>query len=274
MVNSESVNRVDTVLSGQPAGLWPFLAAGHPSLDATASLLRAFNDLPIRGVELGFPFSDSIADGPVIQQAFSESLSRGLRVGQVFDQVSSMRGELRYPLLAMVSMSIVCRLGVDAFVARAAAAGFDGLIVPDLSLEEASRLAEAAGHHGMRLSMLIAPTTSPQRERQIAGLASGFLYYVSVQGTTGERGALAADLRGHVERLKAASRLPVLVGFGISTPQHVRDVCAFADGAIVGSAIARRITSCLREGVDGDRLVSGVSDFVGELAGGRDSPSC
>jgi tryptophan synthase alpha chain len=259
-------NRIDQTLARRPPGLWPFLAAGYPSLDTTAAMLRALAKLPIRGVELGFPFSDPIADGPVIQHAFSQALAGGVRTAEIFDMVASVRAAVDFPLLAMVSASIVYRIGVDAFVARAKTAGFDGLIVPDISLEEAPALAKCVDAASLRLSMLIAPTTAPQREKRIAQLASGFLYYVSVQGTTGERKVLPTDLKDHVTELQDATGLPVMVGFGISRPQHVRDVCNFADGAIVGSAIIRKIRSLLDAGRSSDALVAGVTNFVTELA--------
>ena len=259
-------NRIDIALADQPPGLWPFLAAGYPDLATTAALLKALDALPIRGVELGIPFSDPIADGPVIQRAFSEALSGGLKLRDVFEMVSALRGEIRYPLLAMVSASIVYRVGIETFVNNASAAGFDGLIVPDISLEEAPRLAEAAGGAGLRLSMLIAPTTPAERRERIADVSSGFLYYVSVQGTTGARESLPADLKTNVCELKDATDSPVLVGFGIGNPSQVREVCGYADGAIVGSAIVRRITELCEQGKPGPALVAEVTAFIGELA--------
>ena len=254
------------MLTDRPAGLWPFLPAGYPNIETTAALLRSFADLPIRGVELGFPFSDPIADGPVIQQAFCEALAGGVRVDDIFNMVNDVRGQVDYPILAMVSASIVYRVGIESFVSKAGSAGFDGLIVPDISLEEAPGLAEPARAAGLHLSMLIAPTTPPQREKRIAELAGGFLYYVSVQGTTGERKALPSDLRAHVDELRTATGLPVLVGFGISQPDHVREVCGFADGAIVGSAIVRRITASVERGRPVEGVVEDVGGFVAGLA--------
>lgn len=239
-----ATNRIDTALSSSPPGLWPFLPAGYPDISFTGALLRAMKELPIRGVELGFPFSDPIADGPVIQAAFTTALEKGLRVQQIFDAVRSARTDgVAYPIVAMVSASIVYRLGVETFVGRAAEAGFDGLIIPDLSLEEAPKLAASCDKAGLRLCMLAAPTTPPDRLRRIAEISSGFLYYVSVQGVTGQRDALPSDLDSQVRQIKAASGLPTLVGFGISNPEHVKTVRGFADGAIVGSAIVRRIAS-------------------------------
>jgi tryptophan synthase alpha chain len=265
--NNRDDNRIDVALTTRSPGLWPFLAAGYPTLDATAAMLRALAGLPIRGVELGFPFSDSISDGPVIQQAFSRALAGGIHVDAIFEMVAAVRRDVGYPLLAMVSASIVYRIGVEQFLGQARNAGFDGLIVPDLSLEEAPSMAKTVSEAGLRLSMLIAPTTSPEREKRIAEVAGGFLYYVSVQGTTGERKALPADLPDHVGRLRRATGLPVLVGFGISTPQQVRDVCGFANGAIVGSAIVKKITSALEEHAAAGKIVGLTSGFIAELAG-------
>jgi tryptophan synthase alpha chain len=265
--NNLADNRIDVALTTRPPGLWPFLAAGYPSLDATAATLRALAKLPIRGVELGFPFSDSIADGPVIQHAFSRALATGVHVDAIFDTIAAARREIDYPLLAMVSASIVYRFGVERFISKAGAAGFDGLIIPDLSLEEAPGMAKTVEGAGLRLSMLIAPTTSPEREKQIAEVASGFLYYVSVQGTTGERRALPTDLPDHVGRLRKATGLPVLVGFGIGTPQQVHQICGFANGAIVGSAIVRKITTALDAGRSAEAMIEATVQFISELAG-------
>jgi len=255
------------MLADEAPGLWPFLAAGYPSIDTTAALLRGFSKLPIRGVELGFPFSDPIADGPVIQRAFSNVLAEGLRVSEVFDMVASVRRDVGFPLVAMASASIVYRIGVGQFVDRARSAGFDGLIVPDISLEEAPDLSECADAAGLRLSMLIAPTTPLDREKRIAQVASGFLYYVSVQGTTGERHKLPSDLNDHVAELREGTGLPVLVGFGISRPEHVRTVCGFADGAIVGSAIVHKISNLVDAGGGKEAIVEDVMRFVAELTG-------
>lgn len=265
MADRNAEHRIDQALRSRPPGLWPFLAAGYPSIGATEVILRRMGSLSIRGVELGFPFSDPIADGPVIQNAFTHALAAGTRVADIFEMVRDVRDEVAYPIVAMVSVSIVYRMGVESFVERARSAGFDGLIVPDLALEEAPQLATCAAAAGMRLSMLIAPTTPPERQARIAKLAGGFLYYVSVQGTTGQRAALPVDLSDHVQQVRAETGLPVVVGFGISTPEHVREVCGYADGAIVGSAIVKRITDALQTGADEAQVVEQVARFVDML---------
>lgn len=261
-------NRIDRALGGSSPGLWPFIAAGYPSAGFTRSLLLRLASLPIRGIELGFPYSDPIADGPVIQHAFTRSLEAGTRVADVFRLVTDLRGAgMDLPILAMVSASIVYRVGVETFVRNAATSGFDGLIVPDLSLEEAPQWSALARDAALRLSMLVAPTTSPDRQRAIARAASGFLYYVSVQGVTGARAALPGDLKAHVAEVRLSTGLPVLVGFGVSSASQVGEVCGFADGAIVGSAIVKRITRCIEGGLSEADAVEDVARFVSELCG-------
>lgn len=255
-------NRIDSAFS-QPPGLWPFLAAGDPDLQTTEELLVRLADSPIRGVELGFPFSDPVADGPVIQAAFNRALEAGIRVSQIFEMVARIRGRITHPLLAMVSASIVYR--VEDFIAHAAKAGFDGLIVPDLSLEEAPSLAESIRSAGMHMAMLVAPTTPPDRRLKIAEVASGFLYYVSVQGITGQRSRLSDSLGSQVRRIKSETSLPVLVGFGISKPEHVREVCSTADGAIVGSAIVQHVSQLVSGGASRSEIVDSVVKFIASL---------
>jgi tryptophan synthase alpha chain len=263
-------NRIDAVFAQSPPGLWPFLAAGDPDLQTTEELLMRLADAPIRGVELGFPFSDPVADGPVIQAAFNRALEAGIRVAQIFEMVARIRKRFPHPLLAMVSASIVYR--VDEFVSRAAKAGFDGLIVPDLSLEEAPSLAESVRACGMHLSMLIAPTTPADRRQKIAEVASGFLYYVSVQGITGQRNRLSESLGSQVRQTKTETSLPVLVGFGISRPEHVREVCSIADGAIVGSAIVQQISQLASQKVSRSAIVDSATKFIESLVAQPSSP--
>ena len=261
------MNRIDAALTGQPAGLWPFLPAGYPNINTTAELLRSLAKLNVRGFELGFPFSDPIADGPVIQTAFSRALAGGVKVADVLEMVRGVRQEVSQPILAMVSASIVYRIGVDEFVARSSEVGFDGLIVPDISLEEAPELARAAGKVGLRLCMLIAPTTPPEREKRIAELTTGFLYFVSVQGVTGDRKVLPADSRRHVVELRRNTGRPVVVGFGIGNREQVQEVCGYASGAIVGSAIVRRITEQVDTGRPQKEIVEDITRLAANLAG-------
>jgi len=260
-------------LGGQGrGGLLPYLTAGFPDLDTTRALLESLGQLELAALEIGFPYSDSIADGPVIQASFYAALERGVHVADIFAAVGSLSRAVRVPLMAMVSYSIVYRTGPARFVAACRDAGMVGLIVPDISLEEVPQLAELVAEAGLRLTLLIAPTSTSQRRRQIAAACSGFVYYQSITGITGERDRLPADLAQQVAELRSFTQLPVCVGFGISRPEHVRSVCEVADGAIVGSAIVRRIMDAVAAGQSRPRLEEEVCQFVGELLTGTQRP--
>ncbi len=268
-------HRIDQTFSQLSAAgrkaLMPYVTAGFPNLDVTADLLI---HLPAAGasvIELGIPYSDPVADGPVIQASFTRALDAGLRVDDIFRTVQRVRSKVTAPILSMVSFSIVYRMGVDRYFARAAEAGLDGLIVPDLSLEEAPAIAERASAAGLKLAMLVAPTSSPDRFERIAKLSQGFIYYVAVAGTTGERDQFPPELADNVRRLRQIGGKPVCVGFGVSRPEHVRQVCRVADGAIVGSAIVRRIASAVDSGASNDQTVAQVAAFVRELAQGLEA---
>ncbi len=244
--------------------LMPFLTAGYPSLAVTGALLRDAEARGARICEVGVPFSDPIADGPTIQASYVEALAGGVTPGGIFEMVRRYRDDGGgLGLLAMVSYSIVYRLGVERFLADAVAAGFDGLIIPDLSLEEASALEAKARARGLCNVMLIAPTTPPPRRKEIAAHCTGFIYCMSVAGITGERTSLPEATIRAVDELRERTDTPVCVGFGISNAQMVSGVCEHADGAIVGSAIVRRITE--HKDLPPDRLVQAVGEFVGEL---------
>jgi len=249
-------NRIDATFARLRAAgdkaLMPYLTAGFPDLDVTADLLVRVSQAGASVIELGIPYSDPIADGPVIQESFTRVLAGGLRVQDVFDMVRRVRADVAAPILSMVSFSIVHRIGVADYVRQAADVGFDGLILPDLSLEEAPDIAEQTASAGLRLAMLVTPTSSPDRFERIARISQGFVYYVSVAGITGERDRLPPALRDNVRRLRQIGGKPVCVGFGIAGPKHVRQVCQVADGVIVGSAIVRRITAAADAGTPAD----------------------
>lgn len=222
-------------------GLFPFIPAGFPDLETTQAILPALQRGGASAIEVGIPFSDPIADGPVIQEAFNVALSHKLKLDQVFQTISSVRAEVSIPLVAMVSYSIVFRYGVDRFAKTARQAGFDGLIVPDLPPPEAQKVCEQIRSAGLDTILLVAPTTSARRRREIADLCSGFVYYLSVAGITGERTSLPADLAQNLDQLRGITDRPIAVGFGISQPQHLAQLAGHADAAIVGSGVVRQI---------------------------------
>ncbi|GIW76936.1 MAG: tryptophan synthase alpha chain [Phycisphaerae bacterium] len=240
---SESRLRDAIVSAKQKYGiaLMPFIAAGYPDLKTSLELIPALQQAGAAAIEVGFPFSDPIADGPVIQEAFTVALSKGLRIDQIFDAFETMAAEVSVPRVAMVSFSIVYRYGVEAFFRRAAGAGFAGVLIPDLPPPEADQICQTVRDNGLDTVLLVSPTTAPQRRQEIARLSSGFIYYLSLAGTTGERDQLPPDVQTHVQNLKQMVSVPVCVGFGISKPEHIVQLSKVADGAIVGSAIIRRI---------------------------------
>jgi tryptophan synthase alpha chain len=238
----------------------PFLGAGDPDLGATAALVR---ELARRGaslIEIGFPYSDPIADGPVIQASYTRALKKGVRVDDIFRCVREL-GAVGAPLVGMVSYSLVHRRGPETFLKQAQEAGFSGAIVPDLPVEEAEGIARLAVGRDFKLIHLVTPTTPRERAVQIARLSTGFLYVVSTTGITGERDRLPEALVGHLAWLRQQTVLPLCVGFGISTPEHARLLRGVADGVIVGSAIVRRI-----EQSSPGELVSEVGKLAQSLA--------
>lgn len=258
--------RFQQLQAGGQRALLPYITGGYPDAATTVEILRGVDPARCACVELGIPFSDPIADGPVIQTSFSRALERGFRIDNLFDELADHRDEIAVPLIAMVSYSILYRREPRAFVARAANAGIDGLIVPDIAMEEAGELAAIGRDGDCPIVMLVAPTTREPRRAQIAALSEPFIYYQSTAGVTGEREQLPADLLENVARLRAQSGKPVCVGFGIATPEHVAAVCRVADGAIVGSAIVRRMNTAVERGDSASATARTVIEFIETLA--------
>lgn len=265
------MGRIDTIFnelrSANRRALMPFVCAGHPRLDALPDVLLALQDSGASIVEIGIPFSDPIADGPVIAAAMHGAIHAGCTPALVLDQIASIRDRLRIGLVGMVSISIMQRLAAGSspalVLARFRDAGLDGFIFPDLPLEESDGWRSAAAETGTTCSLLIAPTTPPERAARIAQASTGFLYLLARSGITGERSEMP-DLSGRIAELRRASNLPIAVGFGIATPDHVRHVLQTADAAIVGSALVRRLSA-----VPPDRSPAQVAgEFCRELSAG------
>jgi tryptophan synthase alpha chain len=250
----------------------PFLTAGDPDLAATARLVEALAGSGADLIELGFPFSDPIADGPVIQASYTRVLAHGLRIADLLQSVRHLAASERFqqrpvPLVSMVSYTLVQRRGPAAFLDQARSAGFSGAIIPDLPVEESDAVVRAAAERDFKLIQLVTPTTPRDRAVRIAAQSTGFLYYVSVAGITGERDRLPDQLVGQLAWLRQQTSLPICVGFGISKPEHVRLLREVADGIIVGSAIVRRLeragTRPLAELIDEVvQLVRGLSEAL------------
>jgi tryptophan synthase alpha chain len=249
--------------SGRKA-LMPFVAAGDPDLDFTADVIR---EVVARGAhlcEIGIPYSDPIADGPVIQASYNRALERGLHLADVMAAVGRLSPKVAAPLVTMVSYAIVYRRGLDRYADDVRAAGVAGLIVPDLPVEESAALASVCRKQGLSLIQLITPTTPRDRALRIAEQTTGFIYYVSVTGITGERTELPPEIAENVAWLRGRTPLPICIGFGISRPEHVRRLAPVADGLIVGSAIVRRVAEAATR--PRGEVLREIGDYVAELA--------
>ena len=224
--------------------LMPFLMAGDPDLSTTAEVLLSLQAQGADMVELGIPYSDPLADGPVIQASAYRALSAGTTPDRVLAMLAGLKGQLTIPIILFTYSNPLLNRGAEQFFADAAAAGAAGLVIPDLPLEEAERLSPLAQAEGLDLVLLVAPTTPADRMRRIAAASRGFTYLVSVTGVTGERSSLEGRVSSLVADLKACCPIPVAVGFGISGPEQVSQVKSWgADGAIVGSALVKRIAA-------------------------------
>ena len=246
--------------------LLPFITAGFPDLQTTEAILHDFETRGVRVCELGIPFSDPIADGPVIQSSYSQALDAGVTSQKIFETVERYRqngGKLA--LVAMVSYSIVFRHEPKRYLADARKSGFDAVLIPDLPLNEAAGIEALASACGLCNVMLVAPTTPGPRRLKIAEHSRGFIYYISVAGITGERKSLPDETVAAVAELKTHTDLPVCVGFGISNPTTVKTVCQSADGAIVGSALVHRIIDDIEKKLPREELVENLGKFVSEL---------
>lgn len=239
-----------------------FAVAGHPTPKLSADLLLAIADAGADAIELGLPFSDPLADGPVIQAASQAALAQGMTPSRVLGLAAELRRRRDVPLVVMTCYNPIRQLGVPAFARACAEAGVDGVIVTDLPPEEAEAggWLEAARSQGIDTVFLLAPTSPPDRVRKVVDLATGFVYCVSRMGVTGARSELPADLRALVGRIRAETAKPVAVGFGISRPEHVAEVCDMADGAVVGSAV---VALMARAG-----QAAGLAQAVAELVAG------
>ena len=216
----------------------PFLTCGDPSLEVTEQLIYAMEEAGADLIELGIPFSDPTAEGPVIQAANVRALSGGVTTDKIFDMVKRLRQNTKIPMVFMTYANVVFSYGTERFIQKAASLGMDGLILPDVPFEDKEEFDSVCKKYGLDLISLIAPT-SHERITQIAKEAEGFVYCVSSLGVTGMRSAITTDIGAMVQLVKAAKDIPCAVGFGISTPEQAAAMAAKSDGAIVGSAIVK-----------------------------------
>jgi tryptophan synthase alpha chain len=258
-------NRIDQAFARLKAqgrkGLIPFLAAGDPSLDITEALVAEFEARGADIVELGVPFSDPLADGVVNQRAYQRALHAGINLSRILESVSRIRARSDIPIVLMSYINPIHRYGLQRFPSAARDAGVDGLIVSDCPPEEMGELHVALTGAGVHPILLIAPTSPARRISLISGKSGGYIYYVSLRGVTGPRDRLPEDLAVGVGRVRALTKVPLAVGFGISTPEQARAVAELADAVIVGSAVVATVERSL----GASDLVARAGEFVGRL---------
>jgi tryptophan synthase alpha chain len=250
--------RLSAVKSEHKKAFVAFVTAGDPSLDRTVEVALSFDDAGVDVLELGVPFSDPLADGPVIQRATERALASGTTLTQVLDLVGCVRSDVRAPVVIFSYANPILRMGAERFADRAREVGVDGVLVLDLPIEEADQSRNMLSERGIDTILLLSPTTTDERLRKAAALGSGFLYAISRLGVTGARDRLADGAQGMVERIRRVSDLPVALGFGISRPEHVREVGRWADAAVVGSSLV----SVIAEAGSSADLNTRVEEYV------------
>jgi len=222
--------------------LIPFLTAGDPDLDTTIKALEILDRAGADLIELGVPYSDPLADGPVIQAAATRALRRGVKLGNVLDVVETVRNRVQAPIVLFSYYNPIYHQGIDRFLSRIAQAGVKGLVIPDIPLEEAETVLKPAQAYGIEVTLLVAPTSSKERISAIAQQSQGFIYLVSVTGVTGTRTEVGARVKELLPLLRSVTDKPVCVGFGVSQPEHAKQIREWgADGVIAGSAFVRRL---------------------------------
>ena len=243
----------------------PYLTAGDPSLDITRDLVLALDKAGADVIELGVPFSDPIADGPIIQRATERALRQGVTLRKVLLLGADIRKKSDIPLVLFSYFNPLLNHGLEKLAGDAMAAGFDGVLASDLTVEESGPFVRSMRSSGLNTVFLVAPTSSPERIRSIASASTGFLYAVSRTGVTGEQQELVDDLKLFLQMLRSHTRLPIAVGFGISRPEHVQTVWQEADGVIVGSSIVKEV----EQNIGRSDLVERVAAFVSWLKGSQ-----
>ena len=241
--------------------LMPFIMAGDPNIEKTSEILLKLQEKGADLIELGIPYSDPLADGPIIQFSASRALKSGTTSIKVIQLLESLKDKLRIPVILFTYFNPILNFGLENFCDLASKAGVAGLIIPDLPLEEASKFSEIISSYFIDLILLVAPTTPFERMKIISNKTKGFTYLVSVTGVTGERSKMENRVESLITKLKEISINPVAVGFGISAPEHVNRVSKWgADGVIIGSAFVKRISSCSKKDV-----VNQIGEFCAEM---------
>ncbi len=228
---------MEQVLANGDKAFVPYIMAGDNGLETLKPIILKLQQLGVSAIEVGIPFTDPVADGPVIEKAGERALFHGVTLRKILDELKSFREDINVPLVAMTYLNPILAYGIENFAQDAALAGIKGIIVPDMPYEESKIIHPALKAHSIALVQLISLTSPPERVKKLAKASEGFIYAVTVNGITGERSDFTKDLSAHFAHLKSLSTIPVLAGFGISTPDHVKEFGSYADGVIVGSKI-------------------------------------
>ena len=265
MTKNEALSRVDEKFyelnNNKKLALMPFIMAGDPNLEKTSEILLKLQENGADLIELGIPYSDPLADGPIIQLSASRALKSGTTPKKVIKLLESLKGKLNIPIILFTYLNPLLCFGFEHFCELASNAGVSGLIIPDLPLEEAYKFSKIVSNHSMDLVLLVAPTTPFERMKTISNHTKGFTYLVSVTGVTGERNKMESRVENLIAKLKEINNNPIAVGFGISTPEHVNKVREWgADGVIIGSAFVKRISSSSKKDV-----VNNVGKFCNDM---------
>ena len=263
--NDDALSKIDDkfyeLKNDERLALMPFIMAGDPNIEKTSEILLKLQENGADLIELGIPYSDPLADGPIIQLSASRALKSGTTPRKVITLLESLKGKLNVPIILFTYLNPLLCFGFEHFCEIASNAGVSGLIIPDLPLEEAYEFSKIVSMHSMDLILLVAPTTPFERMKEISNNTKGFTYLVSVTGVTGERSKMENRVENLIAKLKEINSKPIAVGFGISTPEHVNKVREWgADGVIIGSAFVKRISSSSEENV-----VNEVGNFCKEM---------
>jgi tryptophan synthase alpha chain len=251
----------DTLRNAHEKAFVAYLTAGDPDLEATGELILALDRAGVDILEIGVPFSDPTADGPVIQAAAQRSLAEGTTLAGILDMIESIRHVTEIPIVLFGYYNPILSFGPEQFARRAVAAGVDGILVVDLPPEESRELRQFTDPHGLDFISLIAPTTSAERTAQIAKDATGFLYYISITGVTGTATPRITDISKEIHQIRGITDMPVVVGFGISTPRQAREIAWCADGIVIGSAFVQLIADNGRS----NNLVKIVTEYAKDI---------
>ncbi len=265
MTKNESFSKVDEkfyeLKNNKKIALMPFIMAGDPNIEKTSEILLKLQENGADLIELGIPYSDPLADGPIIQLSASRALKSGTTPKKVITLLESLKCKLNIPIILFTYLNPILCFGFEHFCKLASNAGVSGLIIPDLPLEEAYKFSKIVSNHSMDLVLLVAPTTPFERMKKISNHTKGFTYLVSVTGVTGERNKMESRVENLIAKLKEINNNPIAVGFGISTPEHVNKVREWgADGVIIGSAFVKRISNSSEKDV-----VNNVGKFCNDM---------